>query len=68
MSDQEHERFARAPEGTAEVEVEGHIVRGPETEKLIQRSDQSEDTPDVEGHLSLRVGPERFLDAEKPSV
>lgn len=62
-----------------DAEVEGHIVRspeagmmrGPEAEKMLQRSEDTEDeTPDVEGHLSLRSGPEivrggeRHLDAE----
>jgi hypothetical protein len=65
MSDQE--KFEGATEETAEAEV--HLMRDSASEKLIQRSDDGDDTPDVEGHLSLRNGPEaRINDAEKPSV
>jgi hypothetical protein len=51
----ERDRFLR----TDEAEVEGQIMRGPEAEKMLQHSDETDEGADVEGHLSLRVGPEK---------
>jgi hypothetical protein len=64
MSGQEQSKFEGA-ERADEAEVEGHsVVRGPEAEKLLQHSDETDEGPDVEGHLSLRNGPEKSMGPE----